>query len=123
MKVPEKRFQFKNLFRKRMIWLIILLFREFSVAVPNGVLPVAEWTYKELPESVLKCPKEATNVEPFMYEGFDEAFVEGPFITAYNIPIFDRQWRQGLTCYYASSFLTNNQSVFLLLSNQLKIEF
>ena len=92
-----------------MIWLIFLLFREFSLAVQNGVDPAAGFRFKRLNDTVLKCPKEATNVEPFLYEGYDYAFVEGVDIAPYNIPTFDRQWRQGLTCYYASSFLTNNQ--------------
>ena len=84
--------------------LAYLITEKRILAVQDGYSAVARHTYKVLPDSVLICPKEATAIEPFMYEGYDYAFIEGEDIARYNIAIFGRQWRQGLTCYYASSY-------------------
>ena len=89
----------------RLFAIFALLIREKGIlAVQDGYNVIARHIYKDLPESVLICPKEATSIEPFMYEGYDYAFVEGLDITKYNIAVFGRQWRQGLTCFYASSY-------------------
>jgi len=89
----------------RFLAIFVFLFREQQIlAVQNGYSAISQHKFLDLPESVLVCPKEATTIEPFMYEGYDYAFVEGLDIAKYYIAVFGRQWRQGLTCYYASNF-------------------
>ena len=89
----------------RLFAILAVLIRENGIlAVQDGYNVLASHIYKDLPDSVLICPKEATSIEPFMYEGYDYAFVEGLDIARYNIAVFGRQWRQGLNCYYASSY-------------------
>ena len=106
----------------RLITILAVLFRERQIlAVQDGYSPNSPYLFIDLPDSVLVCPKEATTIEPFMYEGFDYAFVEGLDQVKYNIALFGRQWRQGLTCYYASSHPIAKRYDFLINRINFKI--